>query len=255
MKNSSIFLAVVLLPSLLTACMGGPSSSASASDSDKLATIVAATLTALPPSTPIPNTTDDPAAAPVPASGPTSKWIEYRDTRYGYGFAVPCHWTIYPTPPEGYQATLSMMSYNDQFVLEHTHKGEWVNGRPQGAIKMDLVVFEDIDPSLSLEEAISQMLDSEFSSIVSTEKKMIGSHPAIIGTLASKDDPSNKSQVVAFRLSVDKLLIADAIPEEALASSDVQSILSSIAFSHEEKIGMPSIAPSTPLIPLPSSCK
>ena len=57
----------------------------------------------------------DPAATqPTNQAGGTS-WIEYRDARYGYGVAIPCHWIVVPTPLEGEFATLTLRSYDEAF--------------------------------------------------------------------------------------------------------------------------------------------
>jgi hypothetical protein len=84
----------------------------------------------------------------VPMSGPAYPWIKLRDARYGYGLAVPCYWTVYPTPPQGNYAAMSMRSYDDAYFMAHSEKGGWIGGkRPEGAVSMDMVVIEGIKPT------------------------------------------------------------------------------------------------------------
>ena len=52
----------------------------------------------------------------------TSSWTEYRDERYGYGLAVPCHWVQLPPPLEGNFATLTVLSYDEQFRAQNSER-------------------------------------------------------------------------------------------------------------------------------------
>jgi hypothetical protein len=192
---------------------------------------------------------------PILTSAVTSKWIEYWDRRYGYGLAIPCHWTVYPTPSEGKAATLTMMSYDENFARANTDKGEWKGTQwPAGALKIDLTVFEGIAPGDSLADAVRQNLDNEFSAIESVQEKALGSRMIVSAVLARRNDPSNKSQVIAFRISSDKVLITSVLPANAWESSDVKGVLNSVAFSRQEKIVMPSTSPATLLAPVPNWC-
>jgi hypothetical protein len=184
-----------------------------------------------------------------------SQWVEYWDQRYGYGMAVPCHWTVYPTPLEGEAATLSMMSYDESFIRAHTDKGEWKNNQPaKGALKIDLTVFERIAPDASLEDVVRQKLTNEFSTIESVQEKALGLRQVVLAILARRVDASDKNQVIAFRISPDKVLLMSVLPTSAWGSSDVQGVLDSFAFSHQEKIVIPSTSPATVLAPVPNWC-
>lgn len=184
-----------------------------------------------------------------------SQWVEYWDRRYGYGLAIPCHWTIYSTPLEGQAATLSMTSYDEAFIRAQTDKGVWKNNQPvEGALKIDLTVFERIAPDASLEDVVRQELTNEFATVESVQEKALGLRQVVLAILVRRVDASDKNQVIAFRISPDKVLIMSVLPASAWESSDVQGVLHSFAFSHQEKIVMPSTAPATVLAPVPNWC-
>ena len=92
--------------------------------------------------------TEPPPATQGPVSEPTfmpgtAGWVEYRDPRYGYGLALPCYWTVTPTPMEGTFATMSARSYSDEFFAAHSDRGVWTGDAwPAGAYKLDAVIFE-----------------------------------------------------------------------------------------------------------------
>ena len=194
-------------------------------------------------------------ASPVLTSATTSKWVEYWDRRHGYGLVIPCHWTVYPTPLEGKTATLVLMSYDENFARANTEKGAWKGNQwPEGALKIDMTVYDGITPDDSLADVVRQNLDGEFSAIESAQEKTLGSRMVVSAVLARRNDPSDKSQVIAFRISSDKVLIMSVLPPSAWESSDVKGILNSMAFSRQEKIVMPLTSPATLLAPVPNWC-
>jgi hypothetical protein len=190
-----------------------------------------------------------------PTAGPTTKWIEYWDARYHYGLAIPCHWTVYPTSMEGIQAALVIMNYDEQFVKEHTDKGNWIDDWELKTIKIDFIVFENIDSTLGTDEALHQILDKDTQSVLSTEERIFGSHTAIIALLRDTERPESHGQIVAFRIALDKILLIAVYPSGSWETTDVQGILESFAFTEQEKIVIPNIPPITPIITIQESCK
>jgi len=85
MKNSSILISVVFLLSILTACAGNMPTSTPTNDADKIATIVAATLSAIPSATIIPTPTDTPIV---------DKWTWHNINLYSLKLKLPLGWTI-----------------------------------------------------------------------------------------------------------------------------------------------------------------
>jgi TolB protein len=191
------------------------------------------------------------ATAPAPTSTPTpeepksSLWVEYRDARNGYGLALPCFWNIYP-PPEGRgPGSPSILSYDEAFFFAHSIKGQWINNEwPQGAIKIEIHVWEGIDPATPLSDAARQVLSED--TIQSVEEVIVGSQAAVLVSFGDREPPI-PDKVHVFRLSPDSLLLFSVSPRQALESPDVQGILESLARSPEEEIVIPSFPPSGPV--------
>lgn len=239
MKNSSILLTILLFSCTLAACV----ESQPTLDNDELEDIVDATFSAISLNT----SSEDPSSdSSTPRAELQSKWVEYWDATYGYGFAVPCHWTIYPPSLGSKNSTLTMMSFDEQFAREHSRKDEWEkNGWPQGAVKMDFIVF-DIDPAVSLEAAVRDAIDD----VGKMEAETIGNHSVLIGTTSGNQD----ALFVVFPLEVDKFLFVCFWPNGAWESTDVQGVLHSLVYSRRETITIPSLPPNTPLSSVPESC-
>jgi hypothetical protein len=182
-------------------------------------------------------------------------WIEYRDNWYGYGLALPCYWTLYTIPSQP-DAVLTMASYDEAFFRAHAEKGEWIGGQwPTGAIKMDIMVFEIVTPTLSLPEAVRYLFNTRVDgNIELLEEKSFGSNSAIVAHFISEIRPGEKGRVSFFRLSPDRVLLVNALPDTALESSDVQGILSSLAVSRQAPVMMPSFPPAPPLGQIPAAC-
>ncbi|MCP4357358.1 MAG: hypothetical protein GY796_04985, partial [Chloroflexi bacterium] len=131
-------------------------------------------------------------------------WVEYWDAKYGYGIALPAHWTVSPTPNDGFGGAMITRSYDDDFFKANAIKGNWINGEPpEGAIKLDFVIFEGIVPEQSLNVAISEILgsDAEVSVVLSIEDTAFGGHSAALITTAPPHNPEDTFTSAAFRLS------------------------------------------------------
>jgi hypothetical protein len=172
-----------------------------------------------------------------------STWTKYWNDQYGYGLAVPSHWIVYPPPKDGQAATMTLMNYDEDIGRTYTKSDKW----PKGSIKIDLVIIKDIDPELSLEEAIYKIIENDSSTIESIEEIFIDFKAAISVISVDKNDTSNKNKMLVFRISQDKLILINVAPKISWKSSDVEAILNSMVFSNQENIIMPTIIPKPPL--------
>jgi hypothetical protein len=183
----------------------------------------------------------------------SSQWVAYWDEYYGYGLAIPCWWKINPTGDSG--GAMTMRSYDEAFFAANSSKGEWLNGlAPEGAVKLDVAMMDNVDPNVDTETIIRQsaLPEDEVSSLQEVD---LNGHTALLVEFKNTmTAPVSYSRAYYLRFQPDKLLIFAAYPTERLASADVQAIIHSIAFSSAEAIYFPSVAPSVPLIPLPDSC-
>lgn len=178
-------------------------------------------------------------------------WIEYWDSKYGYGLALPAHWTVYPTPTEGYGGVMTTASYDEAYFLANSVKGWWIGGQPpEGAVKMDFVGLEDATPQQSLGVAVSEVLgaDPEISVVLSVDETTIGNHPAVWVTTAPAHNLEDTFTAAAFRLPQGTILLVSAFPNQALYARDVQAILASLVFGKGEPIVKPAFAPFPPLV-------
>jgi len=175
-------------------------------------------------------------------------WVEYWDPRYGYGLALPCFWNIYPTQADAFSGGPSIRSYDSYFFLANSVRSQWVNSEwPQGAVKFDLYVSEDVDPSLSLIDAARQELAKQEFIVQSIEEVTIGSNTAALAVRGGQDDPSIPDKTYVFRLSPSSMLFFYVNPRAMLDSPEVQAIITSLAVSNAEKISMPVIPPPDPV--------
>jgi hypothetical protein len=193
---------------------------------------------------PSPTPTSPPAEEP-----PSPLWAQYWDPLYGYGLAIPCYWIIYPTHPDAVAGSPTINSYDEWFALEHSIKGQWMDGQwPPGAVKLDIIVAEGIDPDLPLGEAAQQALEERNFPVESVEEIVIGRHDAVLAHhLSAQGTPSDLDRVPAFRLSPDRLILFFIRPGDALDSPDVQGLLESLALSEAEEIVVPTFDPSGPV--------
>jgi len=179
-------------------------------------------------------------------------WKEYHDPRYGYGVALPAHWTVYPTPADATDGAMTTASFDEAYFLAHSTKGWWTNGViPEGAIKMDFVGITDKYPELDLESSINKIYSqNEETVVLSTEPAVYNGYEATLMTTASPNNLEETYTSVVFRLANDKFLMVTAYWGEAFSSTDVEAILNSFAYPGEPVI-LPKIAPHPPLSNMP----
>jgi len=184
-------------------------------------------------------------AAPQPKQPVSTAWRAVRDTRYGFGFAIPCWWQTNPIESDG--ALYTVRNYDDAYFNANSNKGFWE--WPNGTLKLDIVVFEGADPAKSDADAYIQIADPSMVGLVSEETRQFGSHIGTITVLANLDNPNaENATVVLFRLAPEKLLMVNPVPQIIIDTSDFQVLLSSFAMSMEEDITLPIITPSPALI-------
>lgn len=203
---------------------------------------------------PAPIPTKEPQAVPTqtePAPQPEqpiyTAWRAVRDQRYGFGLAVPCWWIVNPIPEGGYGGTMTIYNYDEAYFNAHSTKGFWE--WPNGTLKLDVIVMEGVDPAKSDVDAYIQFVDPSMTGLVSAEPLQVGSHTVTIATLSNlvnTADPNTK--LFIFRLSSDKLLMINPIPQSIINTSDFQAILASIVLKPDEQIILPTITPAPALI-------
>ena len=204
------------------------------------------------PSAPIP--TEEPQSIPAqiePTSQPeqpiSTAWRAVRDTRYGFGLAIPCWWIVNPIPEQGSGGAMIIKNYDEAYFNAHSNKGFWE--WPNGTMKMDVIVMEGVDPAKSDADAYMQFVDPMMTGLVSAEQQQIGSQMATVATLenlVNKSDPNSKMFI--FRLAPATLLMVVPYPQTVIDSPDFQAILNSIVLTPNEKVTPPTIAPAPALI-------
>ena len=133
--------------------------------------------------------TEEPLPAPTEDTAPQSElpvstaWRAVRDMRYGFGFAIPCWWQTNPIESDG--ALYTVRNYDDAYFNANSNKGFWE--WPNGTLKLDLVVFEGVDPALSDADAYIQIADPSMVGLVSADVRQFGSHAGTITVLANLD--------------------------------------------------------------------
>jgi hypothetical protein len=131
--------------------------------------------------------------------------------------------------------------------MSHSVRGHWVDGKwPPGAVKIDISVFEDIDPDLSLEDALQrQFVDWDIQSI---EEASADAQEALILVLKDQQgEPVGTNRVPIVRLSPDRLILFSVLPRQALETPTVQGILASLVQSSDQEVVIPETSPEGPV--------
>lgn len=200
---------------------------------------------------------------PSPAAGPTAapalpgQWVEFRDQAHGFGLAVPCWWVISPIPPGAASGTLTLRSYDDDYFMANSAKGWWTSGDwPEGAVKLDLTVWQDFDPSLGTLEAFRTTFDPSTSEIAAAQEVQVAGNQAWLVEMRNLVNTADaNSRLYVYRPTSGSLLMVSAAPDRALDSSDVQAMLGSLSLSPDQALLLPTVAPSPAIIPLPAECR
>ncbi len=201
---------------------------------------------------PVPIPTEEPISAPAPtepapqAAPPVvTSWRAVRDPRFGFGFAIPCWWLTNPISTDG--ALYTIKNYDDAYFNANSSKGFW--DWPNGTLKLDIVVMEGIEPSLSDTDAFMQQLDPTMTGLVSSEQIQYGSHSVTVLTLSNINNPDEpNTKLFFFRFAPDKLLLINPIPQSIIETPDFQALLTSIVLTQDEMISLPFITPAPALI-------
>lgn len=193
-------------------------------------------------------------SAPVLQETPVSQasslfWKEYRDARFGYGLALPCFWSYYPTPPEGNFAAMTARNFSEEFYQAHSVRGEWVDGNwPEGTMALNVIAIEGIDPSLTMEEAIAYIYKNYSSeqTVNSIVPVRYGDHDGVLVTVTDGLADGGTHRLVYFPLSPDTLLSVVFTPDSAWDYPDAQAILASLATAVDEPVELPTSAATMP---------
>jgi hypothetical protein len=161
--------------------------------------------------------------------------------------ALPCFWQIIPPPEQAVGGAPVVASYDELYAMAHSVRGHWVDGEwPPRAVKLDLIVFQDVDPALSLEDAVRSRMTGD--QIQAVEEVLLGEHHTLSVVLADQPgEPSGSNVVHVVRLSPDSLLLFSVLPRRALETPTVQGILASLARSRDEAVTIPSFQPEGPV--------
>ena len=177
----------------------------------------------------------------------STAWKTVRDARYGFGLAVPCWWLVSPIPAEGFGGVMTIKNYDEAYFNANSNKGFWE--WPNGALKLDVIVMEGVDPAKSDADAYMQFVDPTMTGLVSAEPIQINSHTATVATfsnLVNTNDPDTKMFI--FRAAPDQLLIVSPIPQSIIDTPDFQAVLESITLTSDEQVTLPTITPAPALI-------
>lgn len=189
-------------------------------------------------------------SSPQPELPVATAWKAVRDARYGFGLAVPCWWLVNPIPEQGFGGVMTIANYDEAYFMANSTKGFW--DWSNGALKLDLVVMEGIDPAKPDAEAYMGFVDPTMSRLVSTEQQQHGSHTATVLTFANLINTNEpNTRVFIHRLAPDKLLVVSPIPQTAVDTPDFQAILASIVLTSDKQIALPGITPAPVLIDAP----
>jgi len=202
------------------------------------------------PPAPIP--TEESISVPVPTESAlqpelsvVTSWRAVRDPRYGFGFAIPCWWLTNPISTDG--ALYTVKNYDDAYFNANSSKGFW--NWPNGTLKLDVIIMEGVDPANSDIDGYLQFSDPTMESLVSVEQQQVGTHTVTIGTFANLNNTNDPNiKLFFFRLSPDKLLMINPIPQNIIETPDFQALLASIVLTQDEMISLPLITPAPALI-------
>jgi hypothetical protein len=196
---------------------------------------------------PVPSQTE---SSPQPELPVATAWKAVRDARYGFGLAVPCWWLVSPIPEQGFGGVMTIVNYDEAYFMANSTKGFW--DWPNGALKLDLVVMEGIDPAKSDAEAYMGFVDPTMTALVSAEEQLSGSHTTTVLALANLINTSEPhTKVFIQRLASDKLLMVVPIPQTIIDTPDFQAVLASIVMTSDEQVALPTITPTLALINAP----
>ncbi len=203
--------------------------------------------TSAPTESVVPATEAVPATS-VPAAEPSRAWKEVRDTRYGFGLAVPCWWLVTPIPEQAMGGVMTIANYDETYFAANSNKGYW--DWPNGTLKIDIAPFEGVDPNLSDVDAYMKFVDTSMEGLVSSETKQIGAHTMNVLTMQNMVNQNEPPyQIFILRLAADKLLLINPIPKSIINTPDFQTMLNSLVLTPQEQVVLPTTDPSaTPLI-------
>jgi len=186
--------------------------------------------------------------APQPELPVVTSWKPIRDVRYGFGLAVPCWWLFTPIPEDAINGgAMTIKNYDDAFFMANSSKGFW--DWPNGALKLDVIVMEGIDPAKSDIDGYLQFSDPTMERLVAVESQQLSSHTVTIGTIANVNNTNDPDvKLFFFRLAPDKLLMINPVPQSIIDTPDFQALLASVVLTPEEQIALPLITPAPALI-------
>ncbi len=165
-------------------------------------------------------------------------WIAYQDPAFGYSLAVPAHWKIFPTSPNTENGSAVLMNFGD--VSRGIPLDQW----PQGALKVDLTVWGNLDRNLSLKETVFLYLEDDLTGVVTLETARLNGHDGIAVFLSDTENPAvEPHKMISFLLPPNRLLAISVLPESGWENPDIIAMLNSLAFPGEE-VKTPPVPPA-----------
>jgi hypothetical protein len=146
-------------------------------------------------------------------------------------------------------ATMTARSYSDEFFATHSERGNWTDGVwPEGAYKLDAVVFEGLAYSSDAENMIREFITGTLNEqeLTSLEEVTVGRRTGYMATLVSGLQGGDTQKMIYYPFRNDALLGMAFQPGSALESADIQAILGSLALAMEETVVFPAQIPTSP---------
>lgn len=187
-------------------------------------------------------------------------WIKIQDGRTGLRFAVPCFWEVTIPPadqdPSGL-AAFSIRNYDKEFALAHP-KGEgfWESG----ALKIDIGYVRPtrwgLNPGASPSDVAHAMVERAYSEleVAGTGYVTVNGQSGLEVATRGKTGSAANGRFYLFALTPDLYVTYSAAPASALAHSDVQGVLHSLALNAEADIQVPDVVSSSPLSGVGAPC-
>ncbi|MBL7942525.1 MAG: hypothetical protein JNM00_07150, partial [Flavobacteriales bacterium] len=143
-------------------------------------------------------------------------WSELRETRFGFGLAIPCWWIVEGMPPEGDVSTMSIQNFDDIFFNEYSENGEWIGGvPPQGVMYMEITAAIT-DATLTDEQAYLKYVDPATTELAASQPRKFGANTFTVLTLRNKQIQNAGLSVYVTRLDPQTILSFVSYPPSTI---------------------------------------
>jgi murein DD-endopeptidase MepM/ murein hydrolase activator NlpD len=176
----------------------------------------------------------------LPGPSTSDGWKEYRDSRFGYGVMIPAQWQVKAPPAAGQAATMNIMNYSGAQIIEKgLPDADW----PEGTLKIDVVVIEDIVSGTQFSDVVQNyFLNPPYVLASITQNAKIGTSDAYTILFANTTDSTKSIKALGTWFSGNKIIAIFLSPERAWSYPGVQEIIGSMALSQSTKTLLPSVS-------------